>query len=253
MISKNVIFINGVLPLVSAFIGTFIGALIGAITITKLQEIKKSYSRKLLKDVLNVISGYKKYNDAQGEFNNRSVVEKKAVAVALKNLGVPIKVNVINGNYNVEKVEFDDFDVNKNLIEKMIEFVNLGLCDDLFFREIGEGFYNATAKTVFARGLANKCLDAMRVLSEYGKIADLIKAAGIDYNQYQVVEVFLKTVDVYDGGELIDSKLDAAKNNVNNGVFDHLFYWDFRAYQNMNSQMSLAENLNRNINPPPQS
>jgi hypothetical protein len=225
----------------TAFIGTWGGAWV----IIKRQEAGRKYPRQLLLEILETLKGYDTYRLAENHFNNRSTVEKKAVLVPLKNLGIPLRIDVIDDSYDVEHVHFDDKAVDKRAIEKMCDFVKRGLCDDLFFKEIGADFYNASPKIILARDLAIRFLDGWATQPNTATIADVMRAARVNTNQFQVIEIFYKTVDVIENGNAAAAKIDAAKQNVRNGVFDHLFYWDVRAYENMNSQRTLADTVNR--------
>ncbi|EOY5690394.1 hypothetical protein ACP7OL_002552 [Salmonella enterica subsp. enterica] len=44
-----------------------------------------------------------------------------------------------------------------------------------------------------------------------------------------------------------EEKIDVAVQDVKNGIFDHLFYWDHRAFNNMNEQRSMAQNINNSM------
>lgn len=238
------IIVTGIITIIA----TFIGAWTGAQVIIRKQELKNSYPRKLISDILVILSSYKNYSDAQSEFNKYSIVEKKAVVVALKNLGVPIRIGIIDDAYDIENITFDNKVVSKEFVAKMIDFVNKGLCDDLFFKEISSGFYNATPKIIFAREIAIKYLKTLLIFGDALSTASLksiIKSADIDFNQYQVIQVFCNTVDISDGvnnrTHSLEEKIESAITNVKNGVFDHLFYWDFRAFDNMNSQRNVAD------------
>ncbi len=233
--------ITGVVSIVMAFIGTWCGAWV----IIKRQESASVYPRKLILEVLNTLDEYPNYHAAESHFNNRSTIEKKAVIVALKNLGVPLRINVIDDCYDVSHVIFDDKQIDKAAITKMKDFVTKGLCDDLFFKEIGADFYNASPKIIFARNLAVSFLDALGLQSNAATISDVLRAAKINLNQYQVIEVFWNTVIFTNDNKICTDKINEAKINVKNGIFDHLFYWDIRAFANMNSNRSLADNLNR--------
>ncbi|HHH1368325.1 TPA: hypothetical protein ACPZHQ_002259 [Yersinia enterocolitica] len=223
-------------------LATFIGAWTGAWVIVRRQELKNIYPRELLSGVLNKFLGYPTYDKAKDEFNKYSLVEKKAVIVALKNLGVPIVINIANDTYDIENIKFDEKPVTKEAITKMIDFVNKGLCDDLFFKEIGSNFFNASPKIIFARELAIKFLDALSTQPNTTTINDIMRVASINFNQFQVIQVFWSTVDVFnDDNTLSGTKIKNAKANVKNGVFDHLFYWDFRAFSNLSSQKNLAD------------
>lgn len=227
--------------LISSLLTAFIGTFVGAFVVIKRQEARSRYPRKLMLEVLKQLKKYDSYQKAESEFNNRSVVEKKAVLIALRNLGIPLRIDVINDSYDVSNVHFDDLSVNKESIDKMIDFVKKGLCDDLFFKEIGESLYNASPKIVFARSLALRFLDALTTQPGTASVEHVFSSAGMNFNQFQVIQVFYSTVDFIESGSVSQEKIEFAKKNVKNGVFDNLFYWDYRAFSNMNSQRNAAD------------
>lgn len=221
----------------------FIGTCAGAWVIIKHQNSKNKYPRELIIEILNVLKKYKTYKKAEDDFNARSIVEKRAVIVALKNLGVPILIDVINDSYDVNHVRFDDIEVDEKAIGKMKDFVEKGLCDNLFFKEIESNFYNASPKIVFARNLALKFINTLASQAGNATIMHVLGAAKINLNQFQIIAVFQQTVDVFLDDNVCKHKIDDAKDNIRNGVFDHLFYWDIRAFNNLNSQKNLADKL----------
>lgn len=248
-----------VVSILTSIIGTGFGAYAGAKLITNQQEAKKRYPRELLMNIISDFSDYSNYKEAEGQFNKRSMIEKKAVLVALKNLGIPVKVNLVDDRFDIDKIEFLAFPVNIKEIEKMKKYVALGLCDDLFFNDIDTGFYQSPPKIIRARGIAIKVLEAAKRLDPSIRydIAGLARAAQISTSQFEVVYVFWLSVDILEETSSVtqrydDKKIDSVIQDVKNGIFDHIFYWDFRAYINMNEQRKMAANANIMMNNFPQ-
>ncbi|ATM00747.1 hypothetical protein CK910_21450 [Aeromonas sp. CA23] len=234
-------FINSIKDIaIPAFVGTWAGAYI----IIWRQESKLKYPRKLMTDILDLLGKYDSYQKAESDFNNRSAIEKKAVLVALKKLGVPVQLNILNDAFDIDNVKLGNEKVSSDTIIKMKEFVKKGLCDDLFFKEIESNFYSAPPKIIFARNLALTFLDALATQGDDVKLIHVVeKAAKMNWNQFEIIQVFYNTVDFTSDKKISVEKINAAKTNVNNGVFDHLFYWDIRAFNNMNSQRNVADIL----------
>lgn len=238
----------------TAFLGTAIGAFAGAWAITKLQDSKNKEPRKILLRAINGFEGYKTYFDAAKEFNKLSLVEKKAILVALKNLSIPIKLKLINDRFDLEEVLFEKDEIKSDDLSRMRKYIKDGLCDKLFFNEIDSSFHQAPPKTVRAREYAIKILDAMRHHDLTITAGKLAKVAGLSFNQFEVVYVFWKTLNVATNEsseqgkyECDETKINEAIKDVNDGIFDHLYYWDHRAFENMNSQRLMADNLNSNV------
>lgn len=240
--------------LMTSIVGTIIGAAIGAWAITKLQDSKNKYPRQLLKEIISEFRGYENYQNAKDQFNKRSLVEKKAVLVALKNLGVPIKINVIDDRFDIDNVFFSDVSIYSPDLDKMERYIELGLCDKLFFNEIDSGFHQSSPKIIRARELSIKVLETMKRQEPLINAGNLAKAAGLSWNQFEVIYVFWQSLSVTDDIASASSilkydeeKIDVAIQDVKNGIFDHLFYWDHRAFNNMNEQRSMAQNINNSM------
>lgn len=80
---------------------------------------------------------------------------------------------------------------------------------------------------------------------------ELSKISGLSFNQFEGVYVFWKTLNVstvvfnVDGQYDCDQvKVNEAIQDVKNGIFDYLYYWDHRILENINSQRLMADNLN---------
>ncbi|EHX6289914.1 hypothetical protein K1940_001803 [Salmonella enterica subsp. enterica serovar Larochelle] len=243
-----------IVGIATSLIGTAMGAAIGALTITKLQDSKNKYPRQLLRTIISEFRGYESYQEAVNQFNKRSIVEKKAVLVALKNLGVPVKINIIDDRFDIDNVAFSDIPISIPDLEKMESYINLGLCDKLFFNEIDSGFHQSSPKIIRARELAIKILETMKRQEPSITAGNLMKAVGISLNQFEVVYVFWQSLDVTDdiasaSGVLKydESKINIAIQDVKNGIVDHLFYWDHRAFNNINEQRFMAQNINNSM------
>ncbi|EOY5690393.1 hypothetical protein ACP7OL_002551 [Salmonella enterica subsp. enterica] len=165
--------------LMTSIVGTIIGAAIGAWAITKLQDSKNKYPRQLLKEIISEFRGYENYQNAKDQFNKRSLVEKKAVLVALKNLGIPIKINVIDDRFDIDNVFFSDVLICSSDLDKMERYIELGLCDKLFFNEIDSGFHQSSPKIIRARELSVKVLETMKRQDPLINAGNLAKAAGL--------------------------------------------------------------------------
>lgn len=227
---------------------TGVGAYVGGWLIIKRQESKHQYPRELIAEILSEFSGYKTYQKAENGFNNRSNVEKKAILVALKNLGVPIRIRIVNDQFNIDHVFLDDVDINKNDIKKMINFVKHGFCDDLFFKEIGENFFNSSPKIVYAREIALKVIEAARTLQKSPENNEiLIKAANISWYQFEIVFVWWISISPYQDNEIINDEIDTIIKSINDGIFDHLFYWDSRNFFNVHQTRLMASNFNEMV------
>lgn len=244
------VWINIIASIIGTCLAAFLGTYWGSKLIINQQEKKKKPSRELLNSIISDFSKYPKYKAAEAQFNTRSVIEKKTVLVALKNLGVPVKINLIDDRLDIDKVEFLDSDIKVEEINQMKEYVSLGLCDDLFFNDIDSGFFQSPPKIIRAREIAIQALQAIDLIDfkPNDDINKLIKAARITTSQFDVVYVFWLSLYIIDkmGNDTIEynkEKINTVIQDVKNGIFDHLFYWDHRAFDNMNQQMQAAASM----------
>lgn len=235
--------------LVTTIIGTGVGAYAGALFILRKQESTNIYPRKLINNIIDSFKKYKNFNEVNKEFNRTySLVQKKAVLVALKNLGIPVRVNIIDDRFDIDNIIFDSSIIEDNALKEMKKYVDMGLCDNLFFKEIDSSFHNSSPKIILARKNAIKVLETMKKQKANITAGELALQADLSWNQFEVINVFWKTlmVDNIDGSN-DEGKIDAAIQDVKNGIFDHLYYWDSRAYQNMYEQIVTFTNLNANL------
>jgi hypothetical protein len=244
------VWINIIASIIGTCLAAYLGTYWGSKLIIDQQEKNKKPSRDLLNSIISDFSKYQKYKSAEEQFNTRSVIEKKTVLVALKNLGVPVKINLVDDRFDIEKIEFLDSDIKEEEIKKMKEYVSLGLCDALFFNDIDSGFFQSPPKIIRAREIAIKVLQSIELIDFQPKddLNKLIKAAKITTSQFDVVYVFWLSLYIIDkvGDDTIEynkEKINTVIQDVKNGIFDHLFYWDHRAFNNMNQQMQAAASM----------
>jgi hypothetical protein len=241
------VLISSLGTIISSLVGTFFGAWI----IIKRQESKNIYPRELLIDILNMFEKYneKPYSKAQDDFNTRSSVEKKAVLVALKNLGVPVRINIIEDRFDIENIAFDKITIKKEELEKMKKFVDHGLCDTLFFKEIDNNFHNVPPKLLRARNMAIQALESCKKSITDDKKPPftngyIAEQSGLSWNQFEVIGVCMSMIDY-----TTKDKIDAAIKDVKDGIFDHLFYWELNSFSNITAQKNVANLISEIIKP----
>ncbi|NCG50734.1 hypothetical protein [Serratia fonticola] len=170
--------------------------------------------------------------------------------MALKNLGVPVKVNLVDDRFDIKNIEFLDHAIDREEIDKMKKYVELGLCDELFFNDIDSGFFQSPPKIIRARETAIRVLETIKLVgfSPYDKLYKLIKAAKTSPSQFDVIHVFWNSIYIVDDTDINnlkydEKKIDSAIQDVRDGIFDHIFYWDYRAFTNMNEQKQAVASM----------
>lgn len=152
------ILINIGVALVSAIVGTFLGSLF----LLWIQRAKLKNVREVAIKALKIFVDYAKdgqtFLSATSEFNNKlSVVEKRAVLVAIRKLGIPVAFP-INEPFNIQDIKFDSDVIQKKELKLMIEQVKKGNCDSMFFADI-EVYLSTNSRLLAVRNIAKKYVD----------------------------------------------------------------------------------------------
>lgn len=123
------------LPLISGAIGALIGTYGGSYFLHWKQEKKIKNVRAMAVKALNVFRAYakKSYIDTANEFNNKlNISEKRAVVVALHKIGVPFEIST-KDDFDIKNLRLKDIIIDRDEIDAMIQQIEKGNCDNLFF------------------------------------------------------------------------------------------------------------------------
>lgn len=145
------------LPLISGAIGALIGTYGGSYFLHWKQEKKIKNVRAMAVKALNVFRAYakKSYIDTANEFNNKlNISEKRAVVVALHKIGVPFEIST-KDDFDIKNLRLKDIIIDRDEIDAMIQQIEKGNCDNLFFIDI-ESYFRFS--TVWYKRLRNKHL-----------------------------------------------------------------------------------------------
>lgn len=237
-----------VVIVVSAITGGFFGAWFSY----RFQSRKIDKVRRIAVKALEIFLNYAKkrqtYDLAALEFDNKiNVVEKRAILVALCKLGVPI-VRPVDEVFCIEHVRFEQEEIDRDTIKLMIEQINKGNCDELFFSDV-ETYFSSNSRLMAVRAVAKKYVDIDFSKSLYDKKNNIINHPNLPTDQFtpgelNVLSVFrLRTCwEVYfdANGKAIPEKMSTLKKEIDLGIWDTYLFWDWESYQNMQTQCKMA-------------
>ena len=237
-------------PLIAGAIGAVIGTYGGAYFLQRRVEKKTEKIRNIAIRGLKIFKKYAKlpYQDTVNQFNqDLNVSEKRAILVALHKLGVPVKVST-KDVFDIKRVEFYDKKIDNDEIDDMIEQVNRGHCDNLFFMDV-ESSFTSNLRIKAIREIGKKFVE--NVLKECSLC---MKEQKIQYpfeweknftpGEIQTILVLISRVnnaDYFKGDGTPDKeKMDILIKEIEIGLWDGYLFWDYESYQNMRSQNTLA-------------
>lgn len=242
------ILVKIVVIIVSAIAGGFFGAWFSY----RFQSRKIVKVRRIAIKALEIFLNYAKkrqtYDLAASEFNNKiNIVEKRAILVALCKLGIPF-MKPVDDVFCIEHVRFEHEEIDRDTINLMIEQINKGNCDELFFSDV-EAYFSSNSRLLAVRAVAKKYVDIDFSKCDYDKTNNVINHPNFPIKlftpgEFNVISVFrLRTNwDVYfdANGKAIPEKMTTLKKEIDLGIWDTYLFWDLESYQNMQNQSNMA-------------
>lgn len=242
------IFVKIAVIVLSAIAGGFFGAWFSY----KFQNRRINKVRCIVIKALEIFLNYAKkkqtYDLAASEFDNKiNIVEKRAILVALCKLGIPI-VRPVDEVFCIEHVRFEHEEIDRDTIKLMIEQVNKGNCDELFFSDV-ETYFSSNSRLMAVRAVAKKYVDIDFSKCFYDKKNNVINHPNLPTElftpgEFNVLNVFRQRTcwDVYfdANGKAIPEKMTSLKKEIDLGIWDTYLFWDWESYQNMQTQSKMA-------------
>lgn len=234
-------------PLLSGAAGAIIGTYGGVYLSHLRQEKGKKKTRKYAIKAVNLLLKYAKkdgtFDQAEQEFNNSiSAAEKRSFLVALHKLGVPVLVEP-SGRFNIKHIVFAKESIDKDGLLAIVQQIEKGLCDNLFFLDPEEYFdENIRIRTI--RALAVRWTNDVFRKSTCDFEKHLVSFpenwfADFSLGERLVLGVFKERVcseEFFDKqGFSIDKKVDQLVRDVDLGLWDNCLFWDYMAYSNLKS------------------
>lgn len=241
-----------IIRIVIIIVTALLGGLSGAWFQYRFQNRKVSKVRSIAIDALKTFLGYAKkgqtYDLAAQEFNNKiNIVEKRSILVALFKLGIPI-VRPVDEVFCIEHVRFEHEEIDRETIKLMIEQINKGNCDELFFSDV-ESYFSSNSRLMAVRAVAKKYVDIDFSHCTYDKKNNVISHPKLltelfTPGEINVLSVFkLRTCwdSYFDGnGMAIPEKMTSLKKEIDLGIWDTYLFWDWESYQNLQNQNNMA-------------
>lgn len=243
---------NTLVSVLTALLAAFLGGFFGAWFQHWFQNRKTNKVRLIAIKALGVFVHYAKpsktYADAEAEFNNTlNIVEKRAVLVALCKLGIPVTKS-LDDLFDIARVRFESKPIDKDTISLMKGQVNKGICDDMFFSDV-DSYFSSNLRLLALRAVAKKYVDIDLSLCICDKKSLVVNHPMEMSRQLTPGEMCALYVfrakscmsDYFDeNGRAIPEMMGRLKKEIDLGLWDNCFYWDYEAYQNIQSQNQMA-------------
>lgn len=244
-----------VYSLLSGAIGAIIGTFGGAYLIILKQDKAKKATRKMAKKAIDIFRKYSKkdgtFNLAEQEFNSTiSLAEKRTVLVALHKLGIPVIVKP-DSIFSIEKISFDCVKIDKDELTAISNQIEKGLCDHLFYTD-PETYFKEGIRLSTLRSLAKRWTQEVLLNSSYDNETSTLFYpnnwfASYSWGERLALGVFKVRVSINEyfdkDGKIEKDKIEQLVKEIDRGLWDNCLYWDYEAYQNIQS----ANNLNNQV------
>ncbi len=242
---------NILFSLLSGIAGALIGTYLGSVF---LHWHKVKNVRAIAIKALNIFKSYaeqkKSYAEATCQFNNDlTISEKRAVVVALHKLGVPFKIPT-KESFNIKNLKFKNVIIEANENTSMIEQINKGNCDNLFFSDV-ESYFTSNLQVYAMRNVGKKYVEEVFAKSSFD-ISDQVRPFKNPDNwerlftpgELQTISVLL--IKLWDQsyftseGKINLDTIQPLLNEIEIGLWDKYLSWDLDAYLNMREQRRLT-------------
>ena len=247
-------------PLISGTIGALIGTYGGSCFLHWKREKKIKNVRAIAVKALKIFKAYarqkKNYVDAANEFNTKfNISEKRAVVVALHKLGIPFETPT-KDTLDVKNLIFRNMLIDRDEIDTMIEQIQQGHCDSLFFTDI-ESYFASNLRLNAVRNVGKKYVEEVQAKSHIDKekpntiINPDNWSKAFTPGEYQTIAVLrerLALSEYFTSNGIADSeKIKTLIREIEIGLWDNYLFWDYESYQNICSQNNLARIIQCNM------
>lgn len=239
------------LPLISGAIGALIGTYGGSYFLHWKQEKKIKNVRAMAVKALNVFRAYakKSYIDTANEFNNKlNISEERAVVVALHKIGVPFEIST-KDDFDIKNLRLKDIIIDRDEIDAMIQQIEKGNCDNLFFIDI-ESYFTSNLRLNAVRNVGKKYVEEVQSKSRVEKDAPNTIVSQPDWHkvfspgELQIIFVLriqlANTAYFLPDGNADPVKMKTLIREIEIGLWDNYLFWEYESYQNIRAQHNLA-------------
>jgi hypothetical protein len=241
------------LPLISGAIGALIGTYGGSYFLHWKQEKKIKNVRSMAVKALDIFKEYaqhkKSYADLANEFNTKlNVSEKRAVVVALHKIGVPFEIST-KDDFDIKNLRLKDIIIDRDEIDAMIQQIEKGNCDNLFFIDI-ESYFTSNLRLNAVRNVGKKYVEEVQSKSRVEKDAPNTIVSQPDWHkvfspgELQIIFVLriqlANTAYFLPDGNADPVKMKTLIREIEIGLWDNYLFWEYESYQNIRAQHNLA-------------
>ena len=241
------------LPLISGAIGALIGTYGGSYFLHWKQEKKIKNVRSMAVKALDIFKEYaqhkKSYADSANEFNTKlNVSEKRAVVVALHKIGVPFEIST-KDDFDIKNLRLKDIIIDRDEIDAMIQQIEKGNCDNLFFIDI-ESYFTSNLRLNAVRNVGKKSVEEVQSKSRVEKDAPNTIVSQPDWHkvfspgELQIIFVLriqlANTAYFLPDGNADPVKMKTLIREIEIGLWDNYLFWEYESYQNIRAQHNLA-------------
>lgn len=241
------------LPLISGAIGALIGTYGGSYFLHWKQEKKIKNVRSMAVKALDIFKEYaqhkKSYADSANEFNTKlNVSEKRAVVVALHKIGVPFEISTKH-DFDIKNLRLKDIIIDRDEIDAMIQQIEKGNCDNLFFIDI-ESYFTSNLRLNAVRNVGKKYVEEVQSKSRVEKDAPNTIVSQPDWHkvfspgELQIIFVLriqlANTAYFLPDGNADPVKMKTLIREIEIGLWDNYLFWEYESYQNIRAQHNLA-------------
>ena len=241
------------LPLISGAIGALIGTYGGSYFLHWKQEKKIKNVRSMAVKALDIFKEYaqhkKSYADSANEFNTKlNVSEKRAVVVALHKIGVPFEIST-KDDFDIKNLRLKDIIIDRDEIDAMIQQIEKGNCDNLFFIDI-ESYFTSNLRLNAVRSVGKKYVEEVQSKSRVEKDAPNTIVSQPDWHkvfspgELQIIFVLriqlANTAYFLPDGNADPVKMKTLIREIEIGLWDNYLFWEYESYQNIRAQHNLA-------------
>lgn len=239
------------LPLISGAIGALIGTYGGSYFLHWKQEKKIRNVRSMAVKALNVFRAYakKSYIETANEFNNKlNISEKRAVVVALHKIGIPFEIST-KDDFDIKNLRLKDVIIDRDEIDAMIQQIENGNCDNLFFIDI-ESYFTSNLRINAVRNVGKKYVEEVQSKSRVEKDAPNTIVSKPNWHEVfspgelQIIFVLrnqlANTAYFLPDGSADPAKMRTLIREIEIGLWDNYLFWEYESYQNIREQHNLA-------------
>lgn len=234
------------------------------------EEQRKKQIRTIAIKALNIFSEYANgqnntYDRTESQFNNTmNKIEKRMILVCLHKIGIPI-LTPLNSAFKIEKVSFENEEINVDDIQNMKAQVEIGNCDQLFFLDVEQYF----TENQRIKAIRNIGIKFVRTVLQYSNSIDntVVYQNHNWFEDFTVSElnfllVFrIKTLDTlyyHATGKVKSDELEQLISDIKIGLWDQYLQWDIANYKSIenanafysaliNKKNTLPSNQNQEI------